>query len=158
MSTIGTHEIAPGVGERLRAYRAAKGLTQQVIARQARVSRAYWAGVESGAKPPSGAFIMSLIGTLDVSVDWLLSGAGGMTRTTIPGATVRGAVREALAAPDPDLARLLVWLEEWWAHAAPRERTWLLVQWERCLPEYAAWLAEQQGSAGHYSHGSGGKS
>ncbi|MCP5230683.1 MAG: helix-turn-helix domain-containing protein [Zoogloeaceae bacterium] len=93
-----------------------------------------------------------------VSLDWLLMARGQMTRATIPGATVRGAVREALATPDPDLARLLVWIEEWWTHAVPRERTWLLVQLERCLPEYAAWLAEQQGSAGHYSHGSGGKS
>lgn len=51
-------------------------LTQEALAKKLGITKAYWSLLERGEKELSGNVIKTLVSTLGVSIDWLVSGDG----------------------------------------------------------------------------------
>ncbi len=64
-------------GERLRALRAQKGLTQEEVAERLNISLRYYQMLERGEKIGSVDVLISISGLLDCSLDYLLKGRVG---------------------------------------------------------------------------------
>ncbi|MBF0614858.1 MAG: helix-turn-helix transcriptional regulator [Magnetococcales bacterium] len=87
---------------RLKTLRKELDLTQQELSDRIGVSRAYIADVEAGRKEPSRNFILKMSERMQISGDWLLSGAGEMFLDGAVG-TVRDRLVSILAVTDRDV-------------------------------------------------------
>jgi transcriptional regulator with XRE-family HTH domain len=65
-------------GERLRAARTLRGLSQVDLATHAGSSRSMISSYEAGARSPKGATLLGLARALRVSAQWLMNGEGPM--------------------------------------------------------------------------------
>lgn len=66
-----------GISIRLHEIRKVLGYSQQKLSDKVLISRSYIARVEQGLVP-SSEFIIKLTNSLNISVDWLLTGRGNM--------------------------------------------------------------------------------
>lgn len=66
-----------GLGERLLQFRKSFGYSQKEMAEKTHIGRSYIAHVENGTIP-SSEFIIKLLNTFNISIDWLLTGKGKM--------------------------------------------------------------------------------
>ena len=62
----------PGLGRKLKAARDRAGLTQEALARKARIGRVYLARLESGRYDPRASIVVRLAKALGVGTDDLL--------------------------------------------------------------------------------------
>ena len=62
------------IGARFRQARLKKGLTQEALAEKADSGTTYISDIERGARLPSLSLFVRLVGALDVSSDYILSG------------------------------------------------------------------------------------
>lgn len=83
-----------------------------------------------------------------INLEWLLLGEGKIRRAESgPASGDYPRVEEQLlhdVANRERFERISGWLLAWWRSASSEEHVWLDVQLRRCLPDYAAWLAEHQ--------------
>ena len=62
----------PGLGRKLKAARTRANMTQEALARRARIGRVYLARIESGRYDPRSSIVVRLARALGVSTDDLL--------------------------------------------------------------------------------------
>ena len=75
MTKAETQRALIEIGARIRQRRTESHLTQERLAEQAEVSKSFISEVESGATAASGLVYLRIARALDVSVQWILSGA-----------------------------------------------------------------------------------
>ncbi|MFN3480996.1 MAG: helix-turn-helix domain-containing protein [Thermodesulfovibrionales bacterium] len=68
------------IGNRIRQYRKAEGLTVRAFAKLVGISQGSLSDIENGKWVPSGAVIASLVQKTDINPMWLLTGQGAMYR------------------------------------------------------------------------------
>jgi transcriptional regulator with XRE-family HTH domain len=68
-----TDELAERLGKNIRQLREARSLTQQQMAKLAKLPRATWANLESGAANPTLAVLHAVAGAFQVSLEELIS-------------------------------------------------------------------------------------
>lgn len=66
------------MNKRMKAVRLNKGMSQQEIAKTLGVGLKSWQQYENGVMIPGGKVLESLLGKLNVNINWLLSGTGKM--------------------------------------------------------------------------------
>ena len=95
---------AANLADNIKQLRAARGMTQQQMARLAELPRATWAHLESGAGNPTLAVLQSVARTLQVSIEELLASprvsARHFTREEMPLRTTRERVTVRNFLPD----------------------------------------------------------
>ncbi|MES0491405.1 MAG: helix-turn-helix transcriptional regulator [Leptospirales bacterium] len=67
------------IGERLGDFRKAIGISQTEMSNKANLNRSYVTHIETGKSTPSFDFLVKLMDTYNLSIDWLLTGNGPMT-------------------------------------------------------------------------------
>lgn len=67
------------IGERLGHFRKAIGISQTEMSNKANLNRSYVTHIETGKSTPSFDFLVKLMDTYNLSIDWLLTGNGPMT-------------------------------------------------------------------------------
>ena len=72
---------ALAIGQRIRAVREDCGLTQVQVARQAGLSKGYLSDVEAGKRNVGSAKLLGLADALGASLEWLLTGESGESRS-----------------------------------------------------------------------------
>ena len=96
--------LAGHLSANVRQLRAARGFTQQQMARLSGLPRATWANLESGSANPTLAVLHRVAGALQVSLEELLAPPRGSTRfyprSAVP-VRLRGQVRVRQLLPDP---------------------------------------------------------
>jgi transcriptional regulator with XRE-family HTH domain len=65
-------DVRVRVGQNLRRYRQAKGISQETLAHQSGVARAYLGGIERGVCNPTVVLLEQLAGKLDIPAAALL--------------------------------------------------------------------------------------
>lgn len=97
-------DVAERLAGHVRELRAARGFTQQQMAKLSGLPRATWANLESGAANPTLAVLRRVALALQVSIEELLGpprrGARHWKKDELP-ARVRGEVRIRKLLPDP---------------------------------------------------------
>ncbi len=97
-------DLAGHLAANVKQLRAARGFTQQQMARLSGLPRATWANLESGAANPTLAVLHRVAGALQVSLEELLAPPRAVSRfyprDTVP-ARVRGQVSVRQLLPDP---------------------------------------------------------
>lgn len=63
------------IGKRLGDFRKTLGISQKSLAEKTGIERTYLSRVENGM-PPSFDFLIKILNTFDISIDWLLLGEG----------------------------------------------------------------------------------
>ncbi|MEO5358426.1 MAG: helix-turn-helix domain-containing protein [Nitrospirae bacterium YQR-1] len=124
------------IGSRIKRIRKAKKLTQRIFAQELETSAGYISEIESGKKLPGSELMVSLMRRFNININWLLSGLGEMFNER----HIRYKIHNAVAHEDLSKTGLKIWLDEFWDTAADDERTWLLVQFKKCFPDYANWI------------------
>ncbi|HYS08414.1 MAG TPA: XRE family transcriptional regulator [Myxococcales bacterium] len=96
--------LAGHLGANVKQLRAARGFTQQQMARLSGLPRATWANLESGAANPTLAVLHRVAGALQISLEELLAppraAARFHPRDTVP-VRMRGQVSVRQLLPDP---------------------------------------------------------
>jgi len=96
--------LSGNLGDNLKQLRAARGLTQQQMARISGLPRATWSNLESGSANPTLAVLHRVAGALQVSMEELLAPPRATSRFyprgTLP-ARARGQVTVRQLLPDP---------------------------------------------------------
>ncbi len=64
------------IGDRLKQIRKGKNLSQEAFAEILKTSKGYISEIERDLKMPGGDFILTLKRTMQVNINWLLSGKG----------------------------------------------------------------------------------
>lgn len=67
-------EALAAIGGRIRQRRRELNLTQEVLAENAEVSKSFVSEIEGGRTSASGLIYLRIANTLDVSVEWILTG------------------------------------------------------------------------------------
>jgi transcriptional regulator with XRE-family HTH domain len=97
-------DLAMHLADNVKQLRAARGFTQQQMARLSGLPRATWANLESGAANPTLAVLHRVAGALQVSLEELLAAPRASSRFhprgTLP-SRVRGQVTVRGLLPDP---------------------------------------------------------
>lgn len=70
------------IGQRLKAWRKSKSLTQQVVATKTGSSSGYISEVEQGKMMPGSSFLVSLNREFGINLHWLLTGEEDAVRKT----------------------------------------------------------------------------
>lgn len=83
-----------------------------------------------------------------VSLDWLLFGVGEMRRKSIRGKAALAVVPrgDSSESESSHIERIIRFARFWEASQPPDEAVWLELQIKRTIPEYAQWLASQDGT------------
>ena len=68
------------VGERIKAARQAKGLTQKEFSASLGIVQGFLSGIETGRKTPSETLLIALCHYYRINEEWLFTGAGDMFR------------------------------------------------------------------------------
>jgi transcriptional regulator with XRE-family HTH domain len=99
-----TADVAEHLGRNVRQLRAARGMTQQQMARLSGLPRATWANLESGGANPTLAVLHAVAMALQVSIEELIARPRGTGRVyTVGSLAVRrpGGVHVRRLLPDP---------------------------------------------------------
>ncbi|MEW5803890.1 MAG: helix-turn-helix transcriptional regulator [bacterium] len=120
------------IGDRIREYRKAKGITVWYLAKIINISQGSLSGIETNKTKPSADTLQSLYLHTDISFHWLMTGEGPMFR--------EGATSPTLAIEDIPREQLKGWIDDFWEHANQEGRTWLIYEVKRHFPEFIEYL------------------
>lgn len=112
------------------------------LARAAEVSESVVRKWRNGTSDPAREKLIALASATNVRLEWLALGEGPMRSGDV--VSERSDHCNALPINDVPKEAIKSWLEEVWASATPRERTWLEVQFERSFPEFASWRKKNE--------------
>ena len=127
--SVNTYDI-DCVAARLKAARG--DTSQEALAARAGIKQAAYSNYERGNRDMPLGVACRVAAALSVDLRWLALGdVPDPAEDTKPAQS---------APPDHRLARLLTWVEEWWAGNDADHRAWLYVDLQRQYPAFSEWL------------------
>jgi len=132
-----------GVADRLSEVMNRFGYTVKDLSERSGIPYRSCLNYVNGEREPNAEALRALSARLGVNLNWLLTEQGYMTLRDEEVVRKKGQTAsksDVVSLEDAPKERIKAWLDEWWANASPRQRTWLEVQAEHCFGDYVEWL------------------
>ncbi|MEW5804086.1 MAG: helix-turn-helix transcriptional regulator [bacterium] len=122
------------LGERLKKIRSERKTSQREFAKKLGISYVTLCNYETEKRELPLSIFHDIIQMFNISPQWLLTGEGNMLQ--------EGAKKQTSPFPIEDLPKEQIkqWLDDFWIHASPDERTWIRIEMKKKFPEFAEWL------------------